>query len=248
MKKFMTVLAALAAFSSSSAVYSDNHQPVIGGVETLACNFAEGKNMDDFMKVVRKWDAWASKNFSKEYTGNVLVPHFFNEMRNDFYWVGFSPSLAAQGIVADEWLAKGEALQREFDAVAPCNAHGQYAWMRVRDNAESPRQAGFVDFASCDMKPGADSEKLANADEKMNAFLDKIGNTSGTYRWFPMQGTNNQGLDFLQLNWAGSLTEKGENADSFIAAGGLQVRAALYDSLVECTGGFTAAFSAAGGS
>ena len=84
MKKFMTVLAALAAFSSSSAVYSDNHQPVIGGVETLACNFAEGKNMDDFMKVVRKWDAWASKNFSKEYTGNVLVPHFFNEMRNDF--------------------------------------------------------------------------------------------------------------------------------------------------------------------
>ena len=54
MKKFITVLAALAVFSSSSAVYSDNHQPVIGGVETLACNFAEGKNMDDFMKVVRK--------------------------------------------------------------------------------------------------------------------------------------------------------------------------------------------------
>jgi hypothetical protein len=34
--------------------------PVIGGVETLACNFSEGKNMDDFMKVVQKWDAWAS--------------------------------------------------------------------------------------------------------------------------------------------------------------------------------------------
>ena len=36
--------------------------------------------------------------------------------------------------------------------------------------------------------------------------------------------------------------------DSFVAGGGLQVRAALYDSLVECKGGVTAAFSDVGGS
>ena len=89
---------------------------------------------------------------------------------------------------------------------------------------------------------------MAEADSKMNAFLDKIGNTVRIYRWFPMQGTNMQGADFMQLNWVGSLTEKGENADAFVAAGGIQIQASLYDSLVECEGGPTASYASVGGS
>ena len=248
MKKFIFALGVLSVLATSPFVYSDNTQTAFGGVETLACDFVDGKDMDDFMKVVQKWDKWAAGNFSKTYSGNVLVPYFFSDMQHDFYWVGFSPDLASQGIVADEWLLKGAALQKEFDAVAPCSTHAQYAWARVRDDVETPQAAGFVDFASCALKPGVDSAKMADADSKMNAFLDKIGNTVRIYRWFPMQGTNMQGADFMQLNWVGSLTEKGENADAFVAAGGIQIQASLYDSLVECEGGPTASYSSVGGS
>ena len=42
---------------------ADNHStiPEYGGVEVYACDFAEGIDMNDLMKVTKKWDKWAKK-------------------------------------------------------------------------------------------------------------------------------------------------------------------------------------------
>ena len=57
---FSLVLSALMATHLGQA---DNHaaMPAYGGVEVYACDFAEGKHMDDLMKVAKKWDKWAKK-------------------------------------------------------------------------------------------------------------------------------------------------------------------------------------------
>ena len=69
--QFLLVLSALMATQLGQA---DNHvaMPAYGGVEVYACDFAEGKDMDDLMKVAKKWDKWAKKNHSKAYAGICL--------------------------------------------------------------------------------------------------------------------------------------------------------------------------------
>ena len=122
-------------------------------LETFACNFAKGKDLDDFLAVAKKWDRFADDGFSEPYEGFVLTPFYFNADNDaDVYWVGVSPNFAAQGTTADEWMAKGSALQKAFDQVAPCQSHSQMASIAVRD---INRSTGVVDFSACSLKPGA---------------------------------------------------------------------------------------------
>ncbi len=247
LRKFLLVFSALMATQWGQA---DNHaaMPAYGGVEVYACDFAEGKDINDLMKVARKWDKWAKKNHSKPYAGHVLTPFFSAGSDAGVYWVGFSNSFSDQGIVLGEWLEKGDDLQQEFDSVIPCTSHSQLAWVRIRDVAEAPLSTGVVDFAGCSLLPGATQEKIAAADVKMNEFLDRVGITARIYRWYPMQGNPPDGLDFYQASWYDSLAGKGSDNDLYVRNGGVQLEAKLYDSMVKCFGGPSALYTAVGGS
>lgn len=245
--QFLLVSSALMAAQLGQA---DNHaaMPAYGGVEVYACDFAEGKDMDDLMKVAKKWDKWAKKNHSKAYAGHVLTPFFSDGSDAGVYWVGFSDSFSDQGIVLEEWLEKGGDLQKEFDSVIPCNSHSQLAWVRVRDVAEAPLSTGVVDFAGCSWLPGATQEKMAAADAEMNKFLDQVGITARVYRWYPMQGNPADGLDFYQARWHDSLAAKGSDNDLYVRNGGVQLENKLYDPIMKCFGGPSALYTAVGGS
>ena len=134
---FLAIIATLLASTS----YADDHMPAptMGAIETFACSFADGKGMNDFMKVAAKWDEFADDAFSAPYQGFVLTPYYSADMEHDLYWVGFSPSFTAQGKTAQEWMEKGSALQAEFDAAAPA--------MRIRNSVISqftPRARPFL--------------------------------------------------------------------------------------------------------
>ena len=191
----------LVTLMTTLTVQADDHMqvPAYGGVEVFGCDFAEGKDMDDLLDVSKRWDTWASENNSQPYSGYLLQPYYYDDLDDEIYWVGFSPSLAAQGIVQAEWLAKGGELQQEFDSVIPCKSHGQLAWVRVVDEDESPSSQGIVDFAGCAMLPGGSQEKLAAADAKMNAFNAKIGNSARIYRWYPIQGYSCTNKEFYNM-------------------------------------------------
>jgi hypothetical protein len=161
------------------------------------------------------------------------------------YWVGVSPNFAAQGTTADEWMAKGAALQKAFDQVAPCQSHSQMASISVRD---INRSTGVVDFSACSLKPGATPEAISAADKKMVEFLEKVGSSTAIYRWYPVQGTANAPIDFLQVNADGSNSEAGANKDKFLKGGGIAVQRALYGDLMTCRNGPSAHFQSVGGS
>ena len=232
----------------ATTAWSDDHMqmPAFGGVETFACDFADGKDMDDLLQLTKKWDAWAKKNHTRAYTGYVLSPFYYDEMQADVYWVGFSPSFEDQAVVQAEFAEMGVKMQAEFDSIIPCKSHRQRAWVRVRDET-TDTDTGVVDFARCTMRPDATLEKMNAADAQMNAFFSEVGSTTRIYRWYPMQGGSNSGADFVQANWSGSLQEKGANADKFLQNGGAQLRNALYGDLLECSGGLSANYIRVGG-
>ena len=234
-----------------TSAYADNHPqvPVYGGVNALACDYVEGKGIDDLLRVSEKWNGWASKNFSKVYTGNVLTPYYYDESAADVYWVGFSPSFADQGTTQSEWQTKGANMQAEFDSVMTCKSHSQFAWVQIRDES-GDTDTGIVDFSACKMSPEATQAEMAAADSQMNEFLSRIESSVRIYRWYPLQGTGeeSQGTDYFQASWHESLEAKGANSDKFVINGGLQMRNALYGSLNDCSGGPSSTFIRVGGS
>ena len=246
MKKiFLAMIATLFA----STGHADDHMraPTMGAIETFACNFADGKDMDDFVRVAAKWDDFADDAFSAPYQGFVLTSYYSADMEHDLYWVGFSPNFTAQGKTAQEWMEKGAALQAEFDAAAPCDAHSQFGYFPIYSSGTPTPATGVVDFSGCSVKDGVSQQAIAAADAKMNAFIAELGINVTIGRWFPMHGTDFAG-DFIQASRFDSLAEKGEVYDKFIQAGGPQTQMALYGDLMICRDGPTSLYNAAGGS
>ena len=55
-------LLSIALSVTVSAIADDHVQiPTYGGVETFACDFNEGKNLDDLLQVTKEWDKWPTK-------------------------------------------------------------------------------------------------------------------------------------------------------------------------------------------
>lgn len=191
MRGMMSIAAVLlVTLMTTLTVQADDHMqvPAYGGVEVFGCDFAEGKDLDDLLDSSKKWDTWASENHSQPYSGYLLQPYYYCVLVGEIYWVGFSPSLAAQGVVQAEWLAQGGELQQGFDSIIPCKSQAQMVWLQVVDEVELPSSQGTVDFAGCAILPGGSQEELAAADAKMNAFNAKNGQASAHLPLVPYSG------------------------------------------------------------
>jgi len=247
MKKISIVLSFVLL---SLTAFADHHAPNIGGIETYACNFNEGSGLQDVLAAAKKWNKFASKNFSQPYQAYVLTPYYRNaqDQQHDFYWVGVSPSFEAQGTVQDEMRNKGGKFQAAFDEVSNCDGQAQWAMMRVSSSEATPSAEGTVSFEACTMFEGATQEKMMAADKKMNAFMSEAGVTGNMLRWFPISGQSRAfDIDFYQVTGNSSLTERGKNFDRAVKAGGLQMRNALYGDLVECKASGTSLYVGVGG-
>lgn len=238
---------ALALMILAAPSYADDHMPMPRALETFSCNFADGKDMDDFMKVANKWDKFADKAFSMPYQGYVLTPYYSADMEHDLYWVGFSPNFAAQGKTDQEMLEKGASLQADFDAISLCDSHSQFAVFPVYSTGAPVTSSGVVDFSACSLKDDASQQAIAAADAKMNAFMKELDVNVSIVRWFPLQGTDFPG-DFIQASRFDSLAEKGAIYDKFIQAGGQQAQTMIYGELMSCSEGPTSLYNSVGGS
>ena len=248
MKKLMSAI--VLSLLSYGAI-ADDHAPSIGGIETYSCKFNEGNDLNDVLSVAKKWNKFASKNFSMPYQGYVLTPYYRDaETEYDFYWVGVSPSFEAQGTVAQEWLAKGTKMQAEFDSVSTCDSLAQWGNVGVSVPEDGAPSEGVVSFQACTMKEGATLEKVMAADAKMSAFMEKIGVSGGVMsRWFPLSGQSTSfTADMVVARGISSLGERGRVFDSMIKSGGMQMQNSLYGDLMECRGGPTSIFVSVGGS
>ena len=102
------LLSALVLSLLSFGVIADDHAPPIFGIETYAGNYNEGKTLEDLLSVSKKWDRFATKNFSMPYQGYVLKPYYrSSENQYEVFWVGMSPNFEAPGTTQDEMRTKG---------------------------------------------------------------------------------------------------------------------------------------------
>ncbi len=87
------ILLALFLAASINFTYADDHRPTTFAMEALQCNFQEGKDMDDAMKVISEWKVLADKNFTVPYNAWTLTPLYTSQtdFPFKFAWIGFYP-------------------------------------------------------------------------------------------------------------------------------------------------------------
>ena len=63
----------------------------ISAMEGIQCNFQDGKDMDDAMKVISEWNDYGDENFSEPYSAWILTPVYRTNSDFDFvsrkYWL-----------------------------------------------------------------------------------------------------------------------------------------------------------------
>ena len=109
-KLFQTILIVFISFSTFAN--DTDLGPQGSALEIFQCNFSNGKDLEDTLKVASKWDEWADENYSVPYAGYVMSP--FYQTKTDFpfdlFWLGVTPSFKALGTAQDEWVSKGHKI------------------------------------------------------------------------------------------------------------------------------------------
>ena len=211
-RQFAVALSLLLAVSVAGTTQAQDR----AAMESWACNYVEGKGYSDLMKVAAKWDKWASKNHPAPYDAYVLTPVFatFEEVPESV-WLGFSPTSAQLGAIADQWMSEGGDLIDEFNSVVDCGAHTLSASRAVRAY-EKEGEAGIVQLRSCTANEGVSWGQIAKADQVWADFMTENNLPGGIYRWGAGPGTaKDSKMDFYTVWITDSLEQRGAAIDQF---------------------------------
>ena len=219
MKKFIRYLVFLSLISFSYVAYSDNHMPRTYAMEGYQCNLADGKGLDDVLRVASKWGKWADSNYSVPYAAWVMTP--FYQTKSDFGfdlgWLGFSTNWQTLGQAQDEWMAKGQRLQAEFNSVSPCDNHVAY-WVWTQRAAKETTPNGYLTVRGCNNNEATTLEQINSASAKRNEYLDSLGEDSAIYVWFAGAGSPLENTyDYLEVWASATMKEWGKAPDAWLS-------------------------------
>ena len=205
MKKFIKYIVFICLVSFIYLTFADNHMPKTYAMEGYQCDFADGKGLNDVLRVASKWDKWSDTNYSVPYAAWVMVP--FYQTKTDFgfdlAWLGVSDSWQELGQAQDEWMEKGQRLQAEFDSVSPCDSHVAY-WVWTIREAEETNPKGYLSVRGCNNNETTTLEQINAASAIRNEYFDSLGMDSAIYAWFPGAGSPLENTyDYLEV-WANS--------------------------------------------
>ena len=78
-------------FALTSFLSADDHIE-LAAMEGLQCNFSEGKDMDDVMRVISQWNEFGDENFGAPYNAWIFTPVYRSnsDYDFDFMFLGFT--------------------------------------------------------------------------------------------------------------------------------------------------------------
>ena len=191
------------------------------GLETFACNYNEGKDLGDLLKVSEKWSEWATDTMDHPYSAWLFTPMFFDSSRShDVYWIGTSDTESTLGAVQDQWLKTGAKYQAAFNKVITCDRHNMFRGQSLRNTLDGSA-TGNAQFFACSFKETATPEKFEAGTKGFRAFVDTLNLKEGIWRWWPGAGHfGGNDWDFLEVVGSGSLQERFANKAKYVKQNG----------------------------
>ena len=203
-------------------------------IEIFACRYNEGQGPADMEDPVEEFNDWAD-DADINYSAWTLTPYYFGpEQEFDFLWLGGSPNAKTLGSVQDAWLATGGDIQDEFNEVATCNAHGNFAALQFKKPPERENPSNVViSFSDCNMAEGMTFGDVAPALGEWAAYREGHGSTAGMWVLFPAYGSGGEEFDFKFVASHQNLADQGADWDQY-SEGGWQKAEELFAGKLEC--------------
>lgn len=241
MKLKINLLAAsaMAATMLAAPVSADDHMsaPSWGKVETIACQYNDGKSLVDLMGVVSKWNSWSNDQDLNNYFAWVLTPHYHSELNGGrtAFWFGASPSAEAMGQAKDDWVANGGELLSEFNEVWTCGSQSLSTSMIVRPQPPTPSSTAVVGFTDCTFKDGKSVLDLFAAQKSWFEYLDENEVKATVAYHLPGAGEDPDNEYGVKIStWFPDMQEKGRFEDIIANEGGWMRAFQTFNPIMEC--------------
>ncbi|MFL2706430.1 MAG: hypothetical protein ACJ0HC_00780 [Gammaproteobacteria bacterium] len=220
MKKNVFLLTLVLSFFN--VIQADDHIE-LAAMEGLQCNYADGKDMDDVMKVIGEWNAYGDKNFGAPYSAWIFTPMYRanSDYDFDFMFLGFTNSFKELGRVQDDFQRGAARIEAKWLSVTECNGQGMNLNVEVRAPKEQWEEGGvgYASISSCSFMEGKGMSDLQENSKLWNSYLDKIGFEGGIWRWWPETGSaNSLTHDYWMVASFDSVEQYGEGRDGRFAA------------------------------
>lgn len=227
---FFPVVLSLMAVSAQAQ--DDGAKPA--PVEAFYCNMMPGKGMKDLMQVAERFSKWADKNDST-YSAWILTPQFaqFTEMPH-VIWLGSNPSGNDLGKGLDAWQKSGGDIQKAFDEVMQCGAHGLASSVEI-NAPDGPPGDGVVMFTQCSIAEGSDWMKAIAAHKQYSAAMRALGAKNSNWVFFPMiGGPSERGFDYWGVSTYNSWTDFFAGYELYVNGGGWKKGMELMQGVAQC--------------
>jgi hypothetical protein len=201
---------------------ADDHVE-FGAMEGLQCNFADGKDMDDVMKVISEWNEYGDENFSAPYSAWIFTPVYRtnSDFDFDFMFLGFTSSMQEMGKVQDDWQAGGSKIEEKWSRVTNCAGQSMSLNVEVRSPMNAWEEGGitYASIRTCSFNDGKSVADLPANDSTWNKYLDDYGYEGGIWRWWPETGSATTFThDYWNVASFASVEEYGAGRDARLRA------------------------------
>ena len=219
MRKYLTIFIAL---TSMNFLMADDHVE-FGAMEGLQCNFADGKDMSDVMKVISEWNEYGDENFSAPYSAWIFTPVYRtnSDFDFDFMFLGFTTSMQEMGKVQDDWQAGGSKIEEKWSRVTNCLGQSMSLNVEVRSPKYDWEEGGvtYASIRTCSLSEGKSVADLPANDSIWNKYLDDYGFEGGVWRWWPETGSATTFThDYWNVASFSSVEEYGAGRDARLQA------------------------------
>ena len=202
-------------------------------VDFRACNFREGKGMQDLEKVTAKFREYANKN-DFAYAAWVLTPQFHAGAGFDLGWLGAWPDGESFGVSMESWHAPNNSIAAQFNEVIDCSLRHEMAMSQPINAPESTPTNGVVMFYQCSLNEG---KTLADAyAAHLDAGLAMKAKGSLGMSWFytPAVGAGNIDFDYYHVVAFSRYSDMGATMEMYVNGGGIQAQQKILGSVSSC--------------
>jgi hypothetical protein len=203
-------------------------------VELFACEWREGKGMDDLLEVAEGFKQWADEHDSG-YSAWVITPQFLaSENPLQVGWIGAWTSGDDMGKGMDAWRSEGREAAAAFDKVVDCSsAHALMASYQVHA-PEGPPEDGIVWFSSCTLAEGSKLERAIEAHGKTAAMMQEMGGKASSWVFVPALGAGDIDFDYYSVVSHDSYADLGSNFERYFNQGAGMKASANLQGVASC--------------
>jgi hypothetical protein len=218
----------------SGVVIAAETRPV---VESYACDFKSGKDIDDLNSAVKYWQGQVDKIGSTDLDGYFAVTAMplMGRAEADFYWFGVNPNLnqMVRAQTAYTNSTEGQSADKRFIAMSRCKMNAYFLEPIYSGyEAEADDDDGVLEIFGCTLKEGQDMSDVQEAEETWQKQAAGMGFKVAVYRWDNFKTISQYDLVYLEVN--DDLESFGANTTTWLTTDSARSADAAFASVMTC--------------